>query len=1234
MSGGGGKQSTSTQGVTIPASVLAQYNSVNSRATSTANTPFQTYGGQFVAPVNSTQQTGISGTTAGANEAQPAFAAATTGLNATQSATAPVNAGAEAQTAANSSGLTGQQINQYLSPYLGNVLGSTEAIQNQENQEQQAGQLGTAISSGAFGGDRTGIAAANLAQQQQLANNQTIAGIANQGYQSALGTAQTEQGIGLQGAAQQASIGQTAYGEGANTASELAGLGSGAQSAALQGAQAEIGAGTVQQQTQQAQDTALYNQFLQQQSYPFQVDQFLANIAEGTGALSGSTTTTTQPGGFFSDKRLKYDIKKVGKTFDGQEIYSYKMHGDPRTHIGLIAQKVEKKHPHAVGLAAGYKTVDYGKATEDAANRGHFFEGGIVPRQAYAGGGPSIVDPSDLSAILQAQQQMYAPYSGGASGVYGGEGGTVPRGGSSRVPAPSGAHPSLVVAQGSPQPAPSGASNTSQAIGLGEKGYGLYKKFSGPSGGGVSPATQAAAVNEGPAAPAAGVAPVAPAADTAAAAEGPAADVGATTAADAAGTAAAGAGDAAIGAAAGDAAGAGAADAAAALAAEYAAADVATAAVIAAKRGGRIGLGAGGSPYSGIAADDPYSSAGGGLDIPSDQNTSQLKTAGPLKKIPTGFQDVMSMSNPMSIGTNVGNMFSNEALARGGIVPRGGYADGGSPNDADPTADPDVAPPPAKGGGIGGWWDRNKGNVLPILSGLAAAGTAKTVHPGVALAAGLEAAAGNYVPTQEGLAQVKGQQIQNQIAQQKLNYLTSPDAPAASAPSVSPSAGTYSPADLRKQYYVPPVTPQENASLQSAYKKNVALNSTQPSDAIKASIQNRVAAAISANQNDARQNYDDAYSVYNSAKDPALKSSAAAVANAYQQWTGDRNEVRNGVPTNTRTNQPWIGDEAARISTQKYADLMNQALEKKAVPTGVPGETTLMPMWQINGARSAADYVSSLVPPGTPGISPVAATSAAPVQARRPAADGAPKAPAVAPVATQSQPLNPVDAAPFADPKYKLSPIPTKIGTTASTAVANQVEATSAARAALQKDAEDTAQTAGASLQFAKAAKQIMDSQGAPITGLFGPAAKAISSAFGGVDATNYQEVAKYLGNLSVQSSKSNFSHTTDKNTGIQFEQLNPSTANTSTALSDLLDSNVRIGQYTLDTANRATGYLDPNRYNGDPQKFFRWNQEHYPRADVVNPADTIPVVKSKADYDALPKGGKYSHNGKIGVKQ
>lgn len=620
----GGKTNQSTQSVTVPPAVLAQYSAVNARANQTANTPFQQYStdpNAFVAPINATQQGGISQTTASANEAQPYYSAALGQLNAAQAATSPYyNAATSAvngaqstgnalagsalaslgsgQTAANTlqgaasgnygsaysgaqpyntqaasgtaAALAGAQpyqigatgaalagagavnptdlnsaaIGKYLSPYLQTVLGSESALLNQNNQQQQAGQLGNAITSGAFGGDRAGIAAANLEQQQNLANANIYGNILNTGYNNALSTAQQQQGVGLaagqanraalqglapelqsigqqgygqqlsaaqeqaaigqqiygqgmglgtaqqglgqqvygQGATtaaqqaalgqqqfgqglaasqQQAQLGQDIYGTGAATSAATAGLGAGAQSAALQGAQAQLQAGTAQQQTEQAGKTALYNQFLQQQSYPFQVDQFLANIAEGTGALSGSTTTTTQPGGLFSDERLKEDIQPVGKTFDGQNIIRFRYKGDKKTQLGLSAQETEKHHPDAVGLAQGYKTVDYDKATERAANQGHFADGGLaMPRRAYAYGGeplPPGVSPDYISAILQAQQQMYAPFSQ-AGGLYGGQSSGAPRGGSSYVPQASLPVSHLAVAGGLPTQQPSGLS--------------------------------------------------------------------------------------------------------------------------------------------------------------------------------------------------------------------------------------------------------------------------------------------------------------------------------------------------------------------------------------------------------------------------------------------------------------------------------------------------------------------------------------------------------------------------------------------------------------------------------------------------------------------------------------------------------------------------------------------------------------------------------------------------------
>lgn len=547
----GGKTGTTTSQVTIPPEVLQRYTAVNKLAEQTAQTPFQPYTGQFVAPLTATQQAGIAQTQAASQAAQPYFGAATQNLLGAQAAAAPALTGAgqtlaEAQQAgrgyadvagqlygqaglaaspyyqaatrgtqaalrgaqpyqqaATQFGLAGSQaidpsalnIGAYMSPYTQAVAATTQQALQQQQQQEMAGQLGNAIRSGAFGGDRAGIVAANLARQQQLGMAQAMAPIYQQGYAQALQAAQQQQGLGLsaaqanraalqQAAQQMASLGQQGYGQqlgaaqqmaglgqalygqalgtgqaisglgqqqfgqgattaqqqaalaqqlygmGAGTAQQLAALGTGAQQAGLQGAQATIGAGTLEQQTQQAQDTAKYQQFLQERGYPFQVAQFLANIAMGTGALSGSTTTTQQPIPFFSDRRLKDDVKQIGKTNDGMPIYSFKYKGDDATQIGLMAQDVEKKHPEAVGLAGGYKTVDYAKATEDSA-RPERMEGGLVPssmggsvydpgafaRGGYAIGG-DVIDPNDLQAILQQQQQSFGPF--GEGGVYGG----------------------------------------------------------------------------------------------------------------------------------------------------------------------------------------------------------------------------------------------------------------------------------------------------------------------------------------------------------------------------------------------------------------------------------------------------------------------------------------------------------------------------------------------------------------------------------------------------------------------------------------------------------------------------------------------------------------------------------------------------------------------------------------------------------------------------------------------
>jgi hypothetical protein len=468
--GGSGGTTYQTQQTTIPPEVRARYDAVNARAEQVAQTPFQPYQGEFVAPINQTQQQGINQIAAAGGGYQPYQQAATAALTGAAETALPyygaagnaLQAGAGAATpyfglagqnigqaqaagapytgAATLAGLAGTQavnpadlqIGRYMDPYLQSVVEPTMQGLRQQQQQEQSQLMGAQAMRGAFGGDRGSIAAANLARQQGLASAQAQAGLLSQGYGQALQTAQQQQGVGLgaaqanrqafqnfapqllqigqqafqqplqaaqaqqglgqgyfglgQGMAQgQMGIGQGLLGYGQGVAGSLAGLGQQGTQTGLAAGQALLGAGTLQQQTQQQLNSALYNQYLQQQGYPFQVAQFLANIALGTGPLYGSTTTgvTGQPTPFFSDERLKTDITEIGRTHDGQKIIKFRYHGEPpgTSHIGLSAQDVEKHHPEAVSeTPEGVKAVDYDAATKHAerAYGGMAAEGGAV----------------------------------------------------------------------------------------------------------------------------------------------------------------------------------------------------------------------------------------------------------------------------------------------------------------------------------------------------------------------------------------------------------------------------------------------------------------------------------------------------------------------------------------------------------------------------------------------------------------------------------------------------------------------------------------------------------------------------------------------------------------------------------------------------------------------------------------------------------------------------------------
>lgn len=65
----------------------------------------------------------------------------------------------------------------------------------------------------------------------------------------------------------------------------------------------------------------------------------------------------------WSDRRLKTDIKRVGKLDNGLGVYSYRLKGDSHYQIGVMAQEVAEIHPDAiVNDPSGFMRVNYERA--------------------------------------------------------------------------------------------------------------------------------------------------------------------------------------------------------------------------------------------------------------------------------------------------------------------------------------------------------------------------------------------------------------------------------------------------------------------------------------------------------------------------------------------------------------------------------------------------------------------------------------------------------------------------------------------------------------------------------------------------------------------------------------------------------------------------------------------------------------------------------------------------------
>jgi len=343
-------------------------------------------------------------------------------------------------------GATGSQIGQslgqmstspsalqaYMNPYIQNALAPAQQLLNQQYGMQGAAEQGAATSAGAFGGSREALMSGLNQQNQMLAQNQLVgntymqaaneattqmnaanqaalAGNAQalQGYGQAGSQAMQGAGLGLQGAQQAGNLGiagaqaglagigaqQAGYNLANTAGSNLASIG-GQQLTAQQGiAQAQMQAGTAQQQQQQNIINQAIQNYATAQQYPEQQLSFMNSMLRGlptqqmtTQGYQAAPSSLSQvtglglaglgayqafggaSGASGSDINLKENVIQLWKAPNGLNVYEFEYKPEFKEHplcghgkfIGYMAQEVEKVMPEAViVMDNGYKAVNY-----------------------------------------------------------------------------------------------------------------------------------------------------------------------------------------------------------------------------------------------------------------------------------------------------------------------------------------------------------------------------------------------------------------------------------------------------------------------------------------------------------------------------------------------------------------------------------------------------------------------------------------------------------------------------------------------------------------------------------------------------------------------------------------------------------------------------------------------------------------------------------------------------------
>lgn len=336
----------------------------------------------------------------------------------------------------------------------------------------------------------------------------------------------------------------------------------------------------------------------------------------------------------------------------------------------------------------------------------------------------------------------------------------------------------------------------------------------------------------------------------------------------------------------------------------------------------------------------------------------------------------------------------------------------------------------------------------------------------------------------------------------------------------------------------------------------------------------------------------------------------ATMANSkLMKFTGDKEEDKNGLTVNSRTGNKTIGTQEQTISPNEKAKLFNEGSEHITIEQsdGSKKDTTRA---KFNGYSDAEAYAAAGGKPasGSPAASGAKIVPAGGAGAAKPAAAGG------------GQKIDPALKEALSDTSYDLDQTPVRTGVSATPGAIEQQKAVVEKRKELSEDQKALVKSSSQGLLYSQAAQKILEGKGAPLTGPFGPVMARISAVFGGLDASNYQEVAKYLANNSIQQFQGNFgSRPANAEFQIQFKTASPNAEMTPTALKDILNFNTKQFQYGLDTAHHITAYASDLKKN--PQYFYDWNQQHFP-LESINGAPP-PVRPGQATSGPAPETAK-----------